>query len=81
MSKKLMNRPDRCCIYQARNHPSKIGKTREARLLQMELLFPEEGVLLVLKFIASSSLIVSLQARNVGKCISLVLPVLKELYM
>ncbi len=38
----------------------------------------------VLKFIASSSLVFSLQAHNVGKCISLVLPVLvtlKELYM
>jgi hypothetical protein len=84
MSKKLMNRPDRCCIYQARNRPGKIGKTREAQLLQMELLFPKEGVLLVLKFTASSSLIFSLQAHNVGKCISLVLPVLvtlKELYM
>ncbi len=81
MSKKLMNRPDRCCIYRARNRPSKIGKTREAQLLQMELLFPKEGVLLVLKFTASSSLIFSLQAHNVGKCISLVLPVLKELYM
>jgi hypothetical protein len=81
MSKKLMNRPGRCCIYRARNRPGKIGKTREAQLLQMELLFPKEGVLLVLKFTASSSLIFSLQAHNVGKCISLVLPVLKELYM
>jgi hypothetical protein len=76
-----MNRPDRCCIYQTRNRPSKIGKTREAQLLQMELLFPKEGVHLVLKFTASSSLIFSLQAHNVGKCISLVLLVLKELYM
>ncbi len=76
-----MNQPDRCCIYQARNRPGKIGKTREAQLLQMELLFPKEGVLLVLKFTASSSLIFSLQAHNVGKCISLVLPVLKKLYM
>jgi hypothetical protein len=43
-----------------------------------------EGVLLVLKFAASFSLIFSLQAHDVGKCISLVLPVLvtlKELYM
>jgi hypothetical protein len=43
-----------------------------------------EGVLLVLKFPASSSLIFSLQAHDVGKCVSLVLPVLvtlKELYM
>jgi hypothetical protein len=43
-----------------------------------------EGVLLVLKFRASSSLVFSLQAHNVGECISLVLPVLvtlKELYM
>jgi hypothetical protein len=84
MSKKLMNQPDRRCIYQARNRPCKINKTREARLLRTEPLFPKEGVLLVLEFTASSSLIFSLQARNVGKCISLVLPVLvtlKELYM
>jgi hypothetical protein len=83
MSKKLMNQPDRCCIYQAHDCPCKISKTREAQLLQMELLFPKEGVLLVLKLTASSSLIFSLQAHNVGKCISLVLPVLvtlKELY-
>jgi hypothetical protein len=79
-----MNQPDRCCIYQAHNCPCKISKTREAQLLQMELLFPKEGVLLVLKLTASSSLIFSLQAHNVGKRISLVLPVLvtlKELYM
>jgi hypothetical protein len=85
MSKKLMNyQSDRCCIYQARNGPCKIRKTREALLLRIEPSFPEEGVLPVLKFIASSSLVFSLQAHNVGKCISLVLPVLvtlKELYM
>jgi hypothetical protein len=43
-----------------------------------------EGVLLVLKFTASSSLLFSLQAHTVAKCISLVLPLLvtlKELYM
>jgi len=66
MSQKLMNRPDRCCIYPARNRPSKIGKTRpEAQLLQMELLFPNEGVLLVLKFTASSSPIFCLQAHHI----------------
>ncbi len=79
-----MNQPDRCCIYQARDYPCKIRKTREALLLRMEPSFPKEGVLLVLQFTASSSLVFSLQAHNVGKCISLVLPVLvtlKELYM
>jgi hypothetical protein len=84
MSKKVMNQPDRCCIYQARNCPCKIRKTREALLLQMEPSFSKEGVLLVLKFTASFSLVFSLQAHNVGKCISLVLPVLvtlKELYI
>jgi hypothetical protein len=57
MNKRLMNyQPDRCCIYQARNGPCEIRKTKEALLLRMEPSFPKEEVLLVLKFAASSSL-------------------------
>jgi hypothetical protein len=71
-----MNQPDRCCIYQAHNCPCKISKTREAQLLQMELLFRKEGVLLVLKLTASSSLKIKDFACNCSS-LSSVLPWLK----